>query len=138
MNLFVARLSPITTTKDLQKLFSHYGLVTIVKVIFDRATGLSKRYGFVEMPNIHEAHEALKELDNTPFQESIISVKESLAPEYRFSASESGYRNGVTTSSGNVNQQVYNRSTTSLVKLHRDNISRRNYGYRGSSYRDFI
>lgn len=83
MNLFVARLNPATTTKDLQKLFAHYGLVTTVKVIFDRVTGRSKRYGFVEMPNNNEAHEALRELDNTSFQENIISVKESQPTDYR-------------------------------------------------------
>jgi len=138
MNLFVARLSPFTTTKDLQKLFAHYGLVTTVKVIFDHATGLSKRYGFVEMPIMPEAHEALKELDNTSFQDSIISVKESLATEYRNSTAVLGYRNRVTSSSGTGNLQEYNSTSTSLVKVPRDNFNRRNFGYRGSGYRDFV
>lgn len=83
MNLFVARLNSCTTTKDLQKLFEHYGGVNIVKVIIDKKTGRSKCYGFVEMPDNHEAHEALKELDNTLFHENIISVRESITPNYR-------------------------------------------------------
>ena len=77
MNLFIANLSPASTTKDLQKLFSHYGLVTTVKVIMDHGTGRSKRYGFVEMPSIYEAHEAIVELNNTSFQDKLILVKES-------------------------------------------------------------
>ena len=77
MNLFIANLSPASTTKDLQNLFSHYGIVTTVKVIFDRVTGRSKRYGFVEMPNKQEAREAVAELNNTAFQEKFILVRES-------------------------------------------------------------
>ncbi|MEI6139235.1 MAG: RNA-binding protein [Mariniphaga sp.] len=77
MNLFIANLSPASTTKDLQKLFSHYGIVTTVKVIIDQVTGRSKRYGFVEMPNNYEAREAMAELNNTSFQEKLILVRES-------------------------------------------------------------
>ena len=138
MNLFVAKLDPSTTTKDLHKLFAHYGLVTTVKIIFDHVTGLSKCYGFVEMPNFHEAHEALKELDNTPFQKSTILVKESVSSDYKFSSLESGYKNEASISSGNTNKQEYHRNTTSLLKLKRDNNRPRNYGYHGSSYHDII
>ncbi len=77
MDLFIANLSPASTTKDLQKLFSHYGLVTTVKVIMDHGTGRSKQYGFVEMPNVYEAREAMVELNNTFFQDKLIQVRES-------------------------------------------------------------
>jgi RNA recognition motif-containing protein len=77
MNLFVAKLNSASTSEDLQKLFAHYGNVTSVRVIHDKETGNSKRYGFVEMPNDVEAKEALRELNETEFQESIIVVKES-------------------------------------------------------------
>ena len=80
MNLFIANLSPASTTKDLQKLFSHYGIVTTVKVIMDRVTGRSKRYGFVEMPNNFEAREAMAELNHASFQEKLILVRESQPP----------------------------------------------------------
>jgi RNA recognition motif-containing protein len=59
MNLFVAKLSSSTTGDDLQNLFSKYGEVTSAKVIFDRETGNSKGFGFVEMPNDEEANEAI-------------------------------------------------------------------------------
>ena len=77
MNLFVAKLNSGSTSEDLQRLFAHYGQVFSVKVILDKETGNSKRYGFVEMPNEFEAKEALKELNETEFQQSIIVVKES-------------------------------------------------------------
>jgi RNA recognition motif-containing protein len=136
MNLFVARLNPCTTTKDLQKLFEHYGGVTTVKVIIDKATGRSKCYGFVEMPDNHEAHEALKELDNTSFHENIISVKESMPINYRVSTMESGYRNrnSAALSSGNGDLKESNNAAWQKISQ-RDCSTSRNYGYRGSGFR---
>ena len=127
MNLFVAKLNPTTTTKDLQKLFAHYGLVTTCKVINDRFTGRSKGYGFVEMPNNHEANEALKELDNSFFKENIIIVKQSQPTGFLISADESGNRNSTNQSSGNGNHWQYNSHATSMIKPQRYNNSRSNF-----------
>lgn len=140
MNLFVARLNPSTTTRDLQKLFSHYGLVTTVKIIFDHATGQSKCYGFVEMPNNYEAHEALKELDNSSFQENIISVKESIVSDVQNSENQSGDRDRnsiIHTSVNNDNQQIKRHSIIIKKTVRDDDNSLRNFGYRGSDYRSF-
>ena len=136
MNLFVAKLNSSTSTRDLQNLFSHYGLVTTVKVIFDRGTGRSKCYGFVEMPNNHEAHEALKELDNTTFQENVIAVKESQPADDRIPSS--GTRNSIAQSHGGVDNQERKIRPAMIIKTQRDDYSRRNLGYRGSDYRNFI
>jgi len=137
MNLFVARLNSCTTAKDLQKLFAHYGLVTTVKVILDRATGKSKCYGFIEMPNIYEAHEALKELDNFPFQTSLISVRESVRPDPQLSGTKSGFRNRNGSSRLPENsdfQEARGGYSLSQPKSNVEMNSRRNYGYRGSGY----
>lgn len=83
MNIFVARLSSETTGEDLQNLFAHYGEVAFAKVIIDRETGNSKRYGFVEMPNSNEANEAIGELNESEFQGSTIVCKESAPREPR-------------------------------------------------------
>jgi RNA recognition motif-containing protein len=134
----VAKLDPNTTTKDLHKLFAHYGLVTTVKVIFDHVTGLSKCYGFVEMPNFKEAIEALKELNDTSFQQSTILVKESVSSDYKFSTLEAGFRNNTTYSSGNYTQQGYPRNLSSVIKLQKDNSRPGNLGIHGSRYHDYI
>ena len=138
MNLFVAKLNPSTSTKDLQNLFSHYGLVTTVKVIFDHGTGRSKCYGFIEMPNNHEAREALKELDNTMFQENLITVRESQSPDGRVPAVEAGKHNGnaqVLKKASNPENKAY---SAVISKASRDDNSRRNFGYRGGDYRSFL
>lgn len=75
MNIFVAKLSGSTTNEDLFSLFSQYGEVTSAKVIIDRETGNSKRFGFVEMTNDDEANTAIEELNETSFQDSTIVVK---------------------------------------------------------------
>jgi len=139
MNLFVSRLNSSTTNKDLQKLFSHYGLVTTVKVIFDHVTGRSKGYGFVEMPNNNEAHEALKELDKTPFQEYIISVRESQTADSTISEDGLKFRNRnstiVQSPNNNIHQNVH--SPYSINKSSREDNGLRNFGYRGNGNRLF-
>ena len=83
MNIFVAKLSPETTSEDLQTLFSHYGEVSSVKVIFDKETGHSKRYGFVEMTDAIQATEAISQLNESEYMGSTIAVKESQPREPR-------------------------------------------------------
>lgn len=75
MNIFVAKLSSSTTNEDLQDLFSGYGQVSSAKVVFDRETGNSKRFGFVEMPSDEEGDNAIQALDGADFQGSKIVVK---------------------------------------------------------------
>ena len=77
MNLFVAKLSSSTTGDDLQTLFSQYGEVASAKIIFDRETGNSKGYGFVEMPNDDEAKEAINALNDSEQDGNILVVKEA-------------------------------------------------------------
>ena len=75
MNIFVAKLSSGTKSQDLEQLFSKYGEVASAKVVVDRMTGLSKRYGFVEMPDEQAAYEAIDKLNDTEFNGSQIVVK---------------------------------------------------------------
>lgn len=130
MNLFVAKLNSGSTSEDLQKLFAHYGNVTSVRVIHDKETGNSKRYGFVEMPNDVEAKEALRELNETEFQESVIIVKESqprdgstqnYSNQRRFNSSDNG-RGSQYSARGNDNRRSYGRDN-----YRQGNSNRRSY-----------
>lgn len=75
MNIFVANLSSGTKSEQLQQLFSKFGEVTSAKVVVDRVTGFSKRYGFVEMPVEQAAYEAIDKLNDTELDGSQIVVK---------------------------------------------------------------
>ena len=83
MNLFVARLSSSTTGDDLNELFSAHGEVASAKVIFDRETGNSKGFGFVEMPNDEEANAAIEALNESEVDGKQIVVKEANPPQER-------------------------------------------------------
>ena len=78
MNIFVAKLSSGTKGQDLEQLFSKFGEVASAKVVVDRRTGLSKRYGFVEMPDEQAAFEAIDKLNDTELDGSQIVVKMSV------------------------------------------------------------
>jgi RNA recognition motif-containing protein len=78
MNIFVAKLSSKTKSEDLEQLFKQFGEVTSAKVIFDRHTGFSKRYGFVEMPDEQAGYEAIEKLNDTELDGSQIVVKLSV------------------------------------------------------------
>ena len=77
MNIFVARLSANTKGDDLKELFNQFGKVDEAKVIMDRETGFSKRFGFVEMPEEEEGLEAIDKLNETEFDGSTIVVKKA-------------------------------------------------------------
>jgi len=75
MNLFVANLHPSTKGEDLKELFSQFGSVLSAKVIMDKETGNSKRYGFVEFANDEEGESAIAQLNEKDFQGNLIAVK---------------------------------------------------------------
>ncbi len=75
MNLFVANLHPSTKGEDLQELFSQFGSIVSAKVIMDKETGNSKRYGFVELANEEEGETAIAQLNEKEFQGNQIAVK---------------------------------------------------------------
>ena len=77
MNLFVAKLSPSTSSEDLNDLFAEYGEVDSAKVIFDRETGNSRCFGFVEMSDDEAANRAINELNEVEFDGSDIVVKKA-------------------------------------------------------------
>ena len=92
MNIFVAKLSSATTSEDLNDLFSDYGEVASAKVIFDRDTGNSKRFGFVEMANDQEGYKAIEELDGCEYDNSKIVVKKAKPRNERQSRPNNGFR----------------------------------------------
>jgi len=94
MNLFVAKLSSSITGEDLQEIFSPYGEIKSAKVIFDRETGNSKGFGFVEMPNDEEANAAISALNESEVDGKEIVVKEANPPRDDRSRGGGGYNRG--------------------------------------------
>lgn len=97
MNIFVAKLDYSTTSDSLEATFQEFGEVSSAKVIFDRDTGRSKGFGFVEMPNDDEARDAILNLNDSELDGRAIVVKEARPREDRRDNNRGGggggYRN---------------------------------------------
>ena len=85
MNIFVAKLSYDTSSEALESVFAEFGEVSSCKIIFDRDTGRSKGFGFVEMPDDAQAQEAIDALNDTELDGRVIVVKKARPRENRSS-----------------------------------------------------
>ena len=63
MNIYVGNVPYAATEEDLETLFSEYGSVATVTIIYDRYDGRSKGFGFVEMENQEDGERAIKALN---------------------------------------------------------------------------
>jgi RNA recognition motif-containing protein len=77
MNIYVGNLSYSTTDEDLRAAFAAYGTVTSARVVFDRETGRSRGFGFVEMTSSSEAHAAIEALNQTELQGRQLRINEA-------------------------------------------------------------
>jgi len=92
MNIFVAKLDYNTDDHTVREAFEKFGTVESVKIIFDRDTGRSKGFGFVEMPDTAEGQSAIDALNDTDLDGRTIVVKEARPREDR--GGGGGYRGG--------------------------------------------
>lgn len=76
MNIYVGNLPFQSTDEDLKNIFSEYGQVHSAKVIYDRETGRSKGFGFVEMSE-NVARKAIEELDEAEIDGKQLTVNEA-------------------------------------------------------------
>ncbi len=77
MNIYVANIPFKAKDDDLRELFEQYGEVTSVIIIMDKMTQRSRGFGFVEMKNDPEAHEAIQSLNGFDFMEKTLVVNEA-------------------------------------------------------------
>ena len=75
MKLLVRNLARTTTEADILALFEAHGTVESCTLVMDAKTGLSKGFGFVEMPNHKEANIAIDALNGQKVDKSKIRVK---------------------------------------------------------------
>ena len=84
MNIYVGNLSWNLKDQDLLNLFAAHGEVASAKIVTDKFTGRSKGFGFVEMPNILEAKEAIDTLHDLGIGRKKLVVKEATnSPDQR-------------------------------------------------------
>ena len=72
--LFVGNLAYQTAENDLQDYFAQAGVVTSVNVMFDKVTGKSRGFAFVEFSTPEEAGKAVEQFHNKDFQGRPLTV----------------------------------------------------------------
>ncbi len=77
MKLLIRNLSSVTTEDEIRELFEGFGTVQSCDLVLDKETGKSKGFGFVEMPKQGEGKAAMKNLNGTMVDESVIRVKKA-------------------------------------------------------------
>ena len=77
MNIYVGNLAYGTTDDDLRAAFSPYGAISSARVVFDKETGRSRGFGFVEMASQSEALAAIEALNQTELQGRQLRINEA-------------------------------------------------------------
>jgi RNA recognition motif-containing protein len=76
--LYVGNLSYNTSEDGLRNLFAEFGNVASAKIVFDRETGNSKGFGFVEMSSEEEANAAITGTNGREVDGRQIRVNEAM------------------------------------------------------------
>ena len=76
-NIYVGNLASEVTEDDLRTVFAPFGEVTTVTVIRDRLSGISRGFGFVEMPDGTAARAAIAGLQGRALQGLTLNVNEA-------------------------------------------------------------
>lgn len=79
MNLYIGNLAPNTTEAELHQAFAAFGQIASAAIIKDKASGESRGFGFVEMPNAAEAEAAMAGLAGTELAGQALVVSEAHA-----------------------------------------------------------
>jgi RNA recognition motif-containing protein len=75
MKLLIRNLARNTTESDLLALFGAFGHVQSCNLVLDKKSGLSKGFGFVEIPKAGEAKAAMKAMNGKLVDDSKLRVK---------------------------------------------------------------
>jgi RNA recognition motif-containing protein len=77
MNIYVGNLSNEVTDDDLRQAFEAFGQVESINIIRDKYSGISRGFGFVEMPAKAEAQSAINGLNGRDLKGRLLDVNEA-------------------------------------------------------------
>ena len=92
--LYVGNLSFRVTNEDLQEHFAAAGAVQSANVVFDRETGRSRGFGFVEMESDDAATAAIAQFNGQEYDGRNMVVNEARPREDRQRGGGGGYGGG--------------------------------------------
>ena len=83
MKLLIRNLPRSLNEAELKALFEDYGTVQSCHIVMDEKTGVSKGFGFIEMPKPGEAKAAIKILNGTELSGNRLRVKKAEAKAHK-------------------------------------------------------
>jgi RNA recognition motif-containing protein len=78
MKIYVGNLPQTLSEEQLKQIFAPFGQVKSISIIKDQTCGISKGFGFVEMPTFTEARAAISSLNLKAIKGRAILVNEAL------------------------------------------------------------
>jgi len=72
--LFVCRLNPVTQAKDLENIFGQFGEIKDCKIVRDKKTKQSLKYGFIEFAKVEDCENAYLNMDGALIDDFRIKV----------------------------------------------------------------
>ncbi|MEZ6047598.1 MAG: RNA-binding protein [Planctomycetaceae bacterium] len=76
-NIYVSNLAYNLEESELRRQFERYGHVSSVRIIMDHSTRRSRGFGFVTMPSIEDADEAIQRMSGMSIKGRQIRVSEA-------------------------------------------------------------
>ena len=83
MNIYIGNLSRDVTEDDLRETFQAFGKIDSISIIKDKFSGVSKGFGFIEMPVKAEADAAMAALKGKELKGRTIDCNEARPREER-------------------------------------------------------
>jgi len=80
MKLLIRNLARTTTEAELRALFADFGHIQACNLVLDKKSGVSKGFGFVEIPKPGEAKAAMKALNGKMVDGNKLRVKKAEPP----------------------------------------------------------
>lgn len=77
MKLYVGNLDAKINSHHLKIAFKEFGAVKNAIVVTDKATGESRGFGFVEMPNEEEAENVIKNVNGGKWEGKVLSIRKA-------------------------------------------------------------
>jgi RNA recognition motif-containing protein len=77
MNLSIGNLARDVTEAELRALVEPFGTITSLSIVKDKFSGVSRGYGFIEMPIDAEAEAMMKALHLTPLKGQSLDITEA-------------------------------------------------------------
>jgi RNA recognition motif-containing protein len=78
MKIYVSNLGHGVQSKDLEKIFIPYGVISSCNVVTDRVTNRSRGFAFVEMPDQEASEKAIRELNGKMLDGRSIKMNEAM------------------------------------------------------------